>query len=484
MTAPVRVRIAPSPTGALHVGTARTALFNYLFTRQRKGSFILRIEDTDTARSTQAFEKNILDGLRWLGLAWDEGPDCGGPYGPYRQSERLGLYRAALEKLVSNGSAYPCYCSQQELEHERSERLRQGLPPVYSGKCKTLTAAARKQHERAGRHPLFRFAVSPGTVEFHDLVRGTVRFQADLLGDFSIARRADDPLYNFAVVVDDGAMNISHVIRGEDHLSNTPKQLLLFHALGLTPPEYGHVPLLLAPDRSKLSKRDAATSIQDYAEAGYLPEAVNNFLALLGWNPKTDQELFTLQELLGIFRIDHVQKAGAVFDLKKLNHINALHLRKLSVDELLQRAGDRLRSLAPVLGPRLRDGVELVRDRLTTLNDLASSLAFLAELPKYDATILVPKQGTPAETSAILKALLELLSGIDERAFLEQTMHDATLQHLTKHRISNADALWPLRVSLSGQEKSPGVFAIAAVLGKQESLRRLERAIAMLAQME
>lgn len=483
MMLPVRVRIAPSPTGALHVGTARTALFNYLFARQRKGTFVLRSEDTDAARSSPDHEKNILDGLRWLGLTWDEGPDCGGPHGPYRQSERTELYRAALERLLANGSAYPCYCSHQELEQERHERQLQGLPPVYSGRCKTLSEDERGQREQTGQQPLFRFAVKPGITRFHDLVRGEVTFRTELLGDFSIARGAHDPLYNFAVVVDDGAMRISHVIRGEDHLSNTPKQLLLFGALGLTPPEYGHLPLLLAPNRSKLSKREAAASIQEYAAAGYLPEAMINFLAFLGWSPKTEQEIFSLRELVRVFRIDHVQKAGAIFDVKKLDHINAQHLRQLSANELIVKAGDRLQHLAPLLGPRLPMSVELVRDRVTTLNDLAPALSFLATPPQYDAALLLPKQGTAAGTSAILKKLFELLSLIDEGSFLEQVLHDATARYLEERHVSNAEALWPLRVSLSGQKKSPGVFAIAAALGKRATLQRLEHAIALLATM-
>ena len=318
----IRVRFAPSPTGLFHLGSGRTALFNWVYARKLGGKFILRIEDTDRERSKPEFEKGIYESLRWMGLDWDEGPDVGGEFGPYRQTERLHIYREYLEKLIKENWAYYCYCTKEELEEEREAMISQGLPAKYSGHCRNLTEAP------AGKTPqLIRFKTPEMRVEFKDIIRGNVSFDSSLFGDIPLAKDLDTPLYNFAVVVDDELMHITHVIRGEDHVSNTPKQVLFQKALGFKELTYAHLPLILAADRSKLSKRYAETSLFEYEKQGYLSEAMVNFLILLGWHPKNDKEIFTIPELVEAFELERVQKAGAIFNEDKLLWINGEHIK-------------------------------------------------------------------------------------------------------------------------------------------------------------
>lgn len=476
-----RVRFAPSPTGALHVGGARTALFNYLVARQQRGRFVLRIEDTDQQRSTAASERLIFDAFGWLGITWDEGPDVGGPHGPYRQSERTALYEEHLRALAERGAIYPCYCTQEELAAERSTRERAGKAPVYSQRCRRASRAQRAAWEQAGRSPIYRFACGNETVTFEDDIRGLVSFHTGHLGDFSVARSLRDPLYNFAVVVDDALMRITHVIRGEEHLSNTPKQLLLFRALGWQPPRYAHLPLLLDANRKKLSKRAGATSVTEFRTAGYLPEALVNFLALLGWHPKGEQEIFSLGELVTAFRLTDVQKAGAVFDTAKLDSLNAHYVRALPVPEIIQRAGEQLSAARTALGGRLPDAVGFVRTRCTTLNDLAAALNDLAALPPYDPQLLVPKQGSVDRTRSALLVLAPFLAAAPTEMWASpQTLQDATFALLRERGFSNAEALWPLRVALTGRATSPGAFEVAHVVGKDETHARILRASALL----
>ena len=316
--------MAPSPTGPLHIGTARTTLFNWLFARGRDGTFILRIEDTDKERSKKEYEEELVEGLKWLGIEWDEFA---------RQSERTDLYRKYLEKLLTSGDAYYCYCTKEELEGQRQAMLASGVPPKYSGHCRNLAKPP------TGRKPeVIRFKVPEIKVEFKDMIRGKVAFDAALLGDQVIAKDLDTPLYNFAVVIDDNEMRITHVIRGEDHLSNTPKQILIFRALGFDEPIFAHIPLILNPDRSKMSKRFADTALTQYREAGYLPEAIVNFLALLGWHPKDDKEILSAEDLIAEFDLARVQKAGAIFNQEKLDWLNREHMKKMSDKELAAAA--------------------------------------------------------------------------------------------------------------------------------------------------
>ena len=330
----IRTRLAPSPTGFLHIGTARTALINYLVAKQNGGYFVLRIEDTDLQRSESRFEDDIVAGLKWLGIHWDEGIEVGGDFAPYRQSERLETYKKYIKELLKQGRVYHCFCSEEELEEKRQKMLAEKKPAIYSGKCALLGAEEVQERINNGERSVLRFRVPSKVVKFDDLVKGKIEFDTSLLGDITIAKDENTPLYNFAVVVDDHEMNINFVIRGEDHISNTPKQILIQEALGFSVPAYAHLPLVLGPDKRKMSKRDGATSLIEYKKDGYLPEAVVNFLVLLGWNPGDDREVFSLDELIKEFDIKKFQRSGAIFNIKKLDWFNAYYIKQKSIDRV------------------------------------------------------------------------------------------------------------------------------------------------------
>src|SRR5215472_5069892 len=330
MSALVRVRFAPAPTGSLHVGGARTALFNYLFARGRSGTFVLRSEDTDLTRSSVESERVIEDDLHWLGLDWDEGVNRGGPYGPYRQTERRDRYGLAAARLLETGAAYPCYCTPEELDAERAAAEARGEAPKYSGRCRGLSEAERQAFEREGRKPAIRFQMPERDVYVEDLVRGSVHFPAGSIGDFVIMKSDGNAAYNFAAVVDDSEMAITHVLRGDEHLPNTPRQVSLYEALGFPLPLFAHVSMILAADHQKLSKRHGATAVSEYREQGYLPQALVNYLVLLGWSPGDDREFFTLDELSQLFALARVSKSPAVFDQAKLRWFNAHYIRAMT----------------------------------------------------------------------------------------------------------------------------------------------------------
>ncbi|HVN26290.1 MAG TPA: glutamate--tRNA ligase [Candidatus Paceibacterota bacterium] len=478
-TRPIRVRIAPSPTGLLHFGTARTALFNWLFARKNGGMFVVRIEDTDKERSEKRYERELLEGFAWLGLDWDEGPDPAGEgsrggFGPYRQSERTEIYKKYLAKLLEDGHAYYCYCTKEDLEAQRQSMLAAGLPPKYNGHCRTLTAAPE------GRRPeVIRFKVPETTVKFHDLIRGTVSFDASLLGDQVIAKDLDTPLYNFAVVVDDELMQISHVIRGEDHLSNTPKQILVQRALGFAEPVYAHIPLILNPDRSKMSKRFADTALLEYRKKGYLPQGMVNFMALLGWHPSDDREIFSIQELRSAFDIGRVQPSGAVFNEEKLAWINREHLKQLDDDEIVELLMPLIRERSQAEPPRalLAKIVAVERERASTLNDVIDGGQFFFHLPDYEPKLLIWKNVTPKDVEAPLADARTALEAVAEGDFVKDRLSEAVTQ-VTARYPNRGTVLWPLRVALSGQAASPDPIDIMDVLGKSESLRRIDAGIA------
>jgi len=335
----VRVRFAPSPTGYLHMGGARTALFNWLFARHEGGNFILRIEDTDVARSTRELEAGLLEDLKWLGLEWDEGPDVGGEYGPYRQSERLDIYRKYVDELVSSGKAYPCFCTDEELERKRNEMLGAGKPPHYDGTCRNLTPSEIEERRREGRPESIRFRVDErASKKLHDLIRGEVNFPAGMVGDFVVLRSNGLPTYNFAATIDDYLMRITHVIRGEEHLSNTLRQLFIYEALGFETPEFAHIPLILGKDRTKLSKRHGAPNIKDFREMGYPREGIVNYLAFLGWSPSEEKEILTIDELISLFSLEDVSKSPGIFDEVKLNWVCAQHVRAGGSDRYIDEA--------------------------------------------------------------------------------------------------------------------------------------------------
>ncbi len=486
----VRVRIAPSPTGPLHIGTARTALFNYLHARHVGGTFILRLEDTDQARSSIAYEKDILDGLHWLGLDWDEGPEVAGqaargPHGPYRQMERLPLYAEAAGRLLAEDKAYPCYCTAEELAEERARLEAAKLPPRYSGRCASLTPDERAAFEAAGRRPAIRFRVGEGVVAFDDIVRGRVEIDVfNLGGDFVIVRADGSPLYHFTVVVDDAAMGITEVIRGEDHLSNTPKHILLFRALGADPPRFAHVPLILNPDRTKMSKRKSQTAVDDYIEQGFVREALVNYLALLGWSTGTEEEVLSVDELIERFDLDAVHKGGAVFDRERLEWLNGQWIRRLAPDDLVDRlrpfvareleAGriDRMPS-----DEELRALLPVVQERLPTLGAIGELVGFLwVDDLAPDPALLVPKRWDAATTRDGLAAAHEVIATVPEVVF-EADELEPPLRRLAEERGWKAgDLFMAIRVAVTGRTATPPLFDTLVALGRDRTLGRIARA--------
>ncbi len=474
----IRVRIAPSPTGYLHLGTVRTAFFNYLFAKKEGGKFVIRIEDTDQGRSLPVYEQDILEGLKILNVSWDEGPDIGGPYGPYRQSERTELYTAHIQKLLDEKRAYYCFCSKEELESERQAMLAQGLFPKYSGKCRSLSAQDIEAKKNEGNEGVIRMVVPGGsTIEFHDLIRGKVSVQSDTLGDMVIARSLTSPLYNLAVVVDDFTMNISHVIRGEDHISNTPKQILIQRALGFPEPIYAHLPLILAPDRSKLSKRSLETSFIEYIHDGFLPEAILNFLVLMGWHPEGDDEIMDITTMIKKFNIKKVQKAGAVFSMDKLEWFNAHYIKTMPLENLMKRMTPFIPEAWIQQKEMVKKILAIERERMKKLSDFKELAAFFFTLDAYDAPLL-RWQDIPFETVLRhLRETRELLAPLDEASFTDMALLEQIVMPMAEKE-GRGEVLWPLRVALSGKRNSPGPFEIMNVLGKEESLRRIDAACA------
>jgi len=490
----VRVRIAPSPTGPLHIGTARTALFNYLYARHVGGTFILRLEDTDQARSSLAYEKDILDGLHWLGITWDEGPgvageDARGPVGPYRQMERLPRYREAADRLLAEDKAYPCYCTPDELDAERRRLEAAHLAPRYSGLCAGLTPSERASREAEGLRSAIRFRVSPEVVAFNDIIRGHVEIDTDALGgDFVIVRGDGMPLYHFTVVVDDAAMRISHVIRGEDHLSNTPKHILLFRAIGVEPPRFAHLPLILNQDRTKMSKRKSQTAIGDYIAEGFIREGLVNYLALLGWSTGTEEEILSMEELCARFDLAAVNKAGAVFDRERLEWINGQWIRRLSEDELVERlrpfleaefAAGRIDRL-PREG-EIRALVPIVQERLPVLGAIGDLVGFLfVDEVRLDAATLVPKRWDASTTIEGLAAARRVIADVGEVSF-EADELEPPLRRLAEEQGWKAgDLFMAIRVGITGRTATPPLFDTLVALGHERALARLDRAIEVL----
>ncbi|MFL5651055.1 MAG: glutamate--tRNA ligase [Chloroflexota bacterium] len=493
MTAP-RVRIAPSPTGPLHIGTARTALFNYLYARHTGGTFVLRLEDTDQARSSIAYEKDILDGLHWLGLHWDEGPEVAGeaargPFAPYRQMLRLASYEEAAARLLAADQAYPCYCTPEELDADRKAQEAAKEPPRYVGRCAQLTAEERAAREAEGRRAAIRFRVGTGVVGFDDVVRGRVEIDvSNLGGDFVIVRGDGTPLYHFTVVVDDAAMEISHVIRGEDHLSNTPKHILLFRALGHPEPVFAHLPLILNPDRTKMSKRKSQTAMSDYIAEGFVREALVNYLALLGWATGTEEEVLAIDEIVERFELEAVHKGGAVFDRERLEWLNGQWIRRLAPDDLIDRlrpfveaehaagridrvpSDEELRSLLPVITERL--------PRLGAIGDLVGFL--WVEDIELDPALLVPKRWDAATTREGLVAARSTIAEVGAVSF-EADELEPPLRSLAEERgWKVGDLFMAIRVAVTGRTATPPLFDTLVALGREATLRRFDRAIEIL----
>lgn len=484
MTKQTRVRMAPSPTGPLHIGTVRTALFNYLYAKHVGGTYILRIEDTDKTRSTLEFEKEIVEGLTLLGLKPDEGVGVGGKRGPYKQSERTSLYKEYLERLLASGHAYYCYCSKEELEEERKRREAAKLPPRYSGKCRELSLAEGEQLKASGRSPVIRFKTpTDGAIVYEDLIRGKVTVQAKELDDFVIAKNLEEALYNFSVVIDDITMEITHVVRGEDHVPNTAKQVLIYQALQAAVPQFAHLPLILNEDRSKMSKRKNKVAVRDYLEQGYLPEALINFLALLGWNPGDDREILTMDELVKDFTLERVQKAGAVFNLKKLDWVNCQWIRRLSLGELAEKVKPFLKdSKWFKADERLERFLQVTQTRLEKLAQASEFLQCFYELPEYEKSLLIGKGMEEQMAQLALTESSKLIQELTDWKGLEYTAAEELLKAkfttlIERLNLKTGQVLWPLRAALSGQQFSPGAFEMIWALGKAETLKRMELAL-------
>ena len=489
-----RVRIAPSPTGPLHIGTARTALFNYLHARHVGGTFVLRLEDTDVVRSTLEFEQDILDGLHWLGLDWDEGPEVAGepargPHAPYRQMERLPSYAAAAQRLLADDLAYPCYCTPEELDADRKAQEAAKQAPRYVGRCAGLTTEERRAREAEGRRGALRFRVGEGVVGFDDVVRGRVEFDvSNLGGDFVIVRADGSPLYHFAVVVDDATMEITDVIRGEDHLSNTPKHILLFRALGYEAPRFAHLPLILNADRTKMSKRKSQTAVDAYINEGFIPEAFVNYLALLGWSTGTEEEVLSLDEIVERFDLREVHKGGAVFDRERLEWLNGQWIRRLSADDLIDRLRPFLQKeldagrieRMPTDG-ELRALLPVIQERLPTLGAIGDLVGFLwVDALDLDPAILVPKRWDAATTIEGLRAARATIAEVGDVVF-EADELEPPLRVLAEGRGWKAgDLFMAIRVAVTGRTATPPLFDTLVALGRERVLERLDRAVAVL----
>lgn len=482
----VRVRFAPSPTGPLHIGGARSALFNWLLARKYGGTMIVRIEDTDLERSSRESEENILNALRWLGLDWDEGIDKGGDYGPYRQTERLPIYAEYTEKLLASGQAYFCYCSEEELEAERQALLARGEMPRYLGKCRQLCDEDKRKFEAEGRKPVVRFRVPENeNIVVDDLVRDKVVFESNGIGDYVIVKSDGIPTYNFAVVLDDALMEITHVIRGEEHLSNTPRQILIYQALGLKAPQFAHVSLILGKDRSKMSKRHGATAIEQYQSKGYLPEALVNFLVLLGWSPVGEEEIFSLDELVQQFSLDRVAKNPAVFDLDKLNWINGYYIRQNSVERIAEMSLPYLREAGYITGDISPERKEWL---LMVVESVLEHLSHVAQITDYVGIYFNDEiEFENEEAREVLKGeqipvvMDAFRAKVKEMPEITPDAVKGMLKALTKElKLGGKLVYMPVRVALTGQTHGPELYYILPILGREKILTRLDSTLAKL----
>ena len=481
-----RARFAPSPTGPIHIGNIRTALFNYLFVKSsgKDNAMVLRIEDTDLQRSSVEYEKLIYEELKWLGIEWDEGPDKGGPYSPYRQSERLDIYNEYYNRLIAEGKAYYCFCTPEELELDKKKTACESSSPRYSGRCRRLTKEQVKQYLEEGRPATIRLVIDPGkTVVFNDVIKGSIEIDSDTLGGDMVIRKSDGmPTYNFSVVVDDHLMGITHVIRGEDHLTNTPKQILLYQALGWDIPTFAHAPLILGPDRTKLSKRHGNTYIGQYREEGYLPEAMFNYLALLSWSPEGERELLSKEEIIEQFRLDRVTRANPVFDINKLNWINAHYIKESPPERIVELAKPYLIKeglLKPHQAEEKQEWLTLlistVQERLTKVSDITEVAKMFFDdhiTPEDDEALKVLKE------EGVAGLLQALKSAVEKAGQVDQDFCSGIFKALQKETGFKGKKLFmPVRVAVTGQCHGPELDKTFLLLGREKLLARLEHVL-------
>ncbi len=479
----VRVRFAPSPTGYLHIGGARTALFNWLFARKMGGKLILRIEDTDTERLKEDSVSQILKSLKWLGLNWDEGPEVGGDFGPYYQSERKEIYLKYANQLLAEGKAYYCFCTAEDLEAAREKQRAAKQPFRYARTCRDIDPEEAKARVAAGEPYSVRIKIpAEGSITVHDLIHGDVTFNMDQFDDFVIVKSNGMPTYNFAVVIDDHLMGMTHVLRAEEHLSNTPKQLLIYEALGFEPPKFGHMPMILAPDRSKLSKRHGATSVEEFRAQGYLPEAIVNYLTLLGWGPGDEREIFSLEETVSLFELEQMSKKAAVYDTKKLTWMNGQYLSELPLEKILPEAKlffvksglvteqwiDEHKDYFAVL-------VDTLRVRVKTLQEVVDAAQyFFCDVNEYDEKGVA--KHFKAENIPVMEKCIAALKADDEFTLAST---EAIYNKLAEEcGISLGKLIHPTRLALTGRTVSPGMFDVMVLLGKEKTIARLEKAVA------
>jgi glutamyl-tRNA synthetase len=481
----IRVRFAPSPTGYLHVGGARTALFNWLYARRHGGVFVLRIEDTDAERSSWEMVAGIVDGLRWLGLDWDEGPDTGGPHAPYFQSQRLDRHRELAERLVREGRAYYCYCSPETLRQKREAAEAAGGGWIYDRTCSRLAADEITRRESTGATRAIRFRVPPGMTAFEDLVHGHIEFDNAVIEDFVVLRSDRQPTYHLSVVADDIDMDITHVVRGDDHVSNTPKHLLLYEAFGRQPPAFAHVPLILGADKKRLSKRHGATSVMEYQRLGYLPEAMVNFLALLGWSPGTDQEILTRTELLDLFTLEGISGGNAVFNPEKLDWMNQQHIARLPAEEIVRRTEPLLKdaglwraSFSEEESGKDREWllrvVDLVKPRVRQLSQIVDAVRPFMEEQVSVEPDAEKKYLSSAALQQPFAALVETFAGLDR--FDPQSLETALRTTADLAGIKAGALIHATRVAVTGRAVSPGLFEVLELLGQQRTVARMRAA--------
>ncbi|MCM3546570.1 glutamate--tRNA ligase [Priestia megaterium] len=481
MSSEVRVRYAPSPTGHLHIGNARTALFNYLFARNQNGKFIIRIEDTDQKRNIEGGEESQLRYLKWLGIEWDESIDVGGEYGPYRQSERTEIYQKYTEELLEKGLAYHCYCTSEELEKEREEQQANSQMPRYSGKCRNLTAEQRAELEAEGREPSIRFRVPSNTeIKWNDIVKDEVSFESEGIGDFVIVKKDGTPTYNYAVAIDDYLMKMTHVLRGDDHISNTPKQILVYEALGWTPPVFGHMTLIVNENRRKLSKRDESIIqfIEQYKELGYLPEALFNFITMLGWSPVGEEEIFSKEQFIEIFDPARLSKSPALFDTSKLRWMNNQYMKQLDLDEVVALSVPHLVKAGKVEETRNAETEQWVRDLVGLYQEQMSFGAEIVELTEMffkkeidyseEAKAVLAEEQVPE----VLKAFAEEISSLEEFSADEIKAATKAVQKATGQK--GKKLFMPIRVATTGETHGPELPKAISLLGKETVLARLE----------
>jgi len=477
MSEQVRVRFAPSPTGYLHIGGARTAIFNYLFAKQNNGKFVLRIEDTDIDRSLADSESKILEDMKWLGILWDEGPDKNGSFGPYRQTERLHLYKEYAEKLLNEGKAYHCWCTPEELEEKRKKAFELKQNSVYDGRCLSLKEEEIEAFKREGRVPAVRFKSFKKTVIVKDLIKGDVEFKEDSIGDFIILKSDGTASYNFAVVIDDSLMKITHVIRGDEHLINTPRQIMLYEALGMALPNFAHIPMILAPDHTKLSKRHGTTSVGEFREKGYLAGALVNYLALLGWSPRETREFFTLTELVKEFSLDRVAKNPAIYDIAKLNWMNFNYMKHFSLDDITKKAIPFLVKEGLVKEENISSEYENIKNIIDAVKDHAQYFSGIPSAAKefFDGKIEFEPEALEIVKSPANKKIFDALKDIVSKCGkVDETNYKDIMKQISSIcGVKGKELYMPVRAVLTGKTHGPELVKIFKILGVNKIIERL-----------